>query len=752
LYLAVLHPIGACYPKIAERGVLQRVSNFKYRAFISYSHRDTPFARWLHSALERYRVDGDLAGRKNSTGTLPKSLRPIFRDREEFSAGHSLTEQTLAALDASQFLIVLCSPNAAISKYVNEEVRHFKANGGASRVIPIIVDGEPSDAQRECFPPALRFKLGPDGVLTDQAKEPLAADARPQGDGKEIAKQKVIAGLLGLGLDEVMRRAERARKRRTRFVASLAASFLLLAVAAAGSAVYAYQKLAESNERLDEAIEIAYGIVTTATAMSDRYGIPQDLTLDLLGQAENALNGLIARGANTEMLQHRKALMLISFSDSYRLLGRYDEAISRATEGRDILAGLVDRTPRDVEWQDEFAVAEYKIGDVQFYWGRLNEAMEQFHLSLQSFQKRPDRSLRGPLSFAGAASTPYYWYWANAKLALMEISVGDTKDALSNVWTAQSLAERVAYENPSDVLGKRNLGLSHMVVCLIMQGHGDYVTAVDHCRAAVSKLQAIVAEDGSNSRWQRDLAWTQLELAGALAKLGAVDETVSLLRSAVSVDERLVSTDPKNILWKWHLWAAYFRLAQSQMRLGKLDEGLVQCRAAYALAEPEALRDQRNFLFRRQLAWSHLCVGDAKKALSDSAGALTSYRGGVEELQRLAELDTISAARKFDLVWAYNKTGDALLAQGHREEAVALFHKAAALAEQITNADRDNVDWEDALIWTQWRISQQEKETPARLKDLVARLNKRKSENRLSADLAWLLPVAETQLARLSNG
>jgi hypothetical protein len=93
-----------------------------------------------------------------------------------------------------------------------------------------------------------------------------------------------------------------------------------------------------------------------------------------------------------------------------------------------------------------------------------------------------------------------------------------------------------------------------------------------------------------------------------------------------------------------------------------------------------------------------------------------------------------------------------LLAQGHREEAVALFRKAAALAEQIANADRDNADWEDALIWAEWRISQQGQETPAGLKDLVARLNKRKSENRLSADLARLLPIAEAQLARLSNG
>ena len=54
-------------------------------------------------------------------------MRPIFRDREDFSAGHSLTAQTIAALEASQFLVVICSPAAAQSAYVDEEVRYREA-------------------------------------------------------------------------------------------------------------------------------------------------------------------------------------------------------------------------------------------------------------------------------------------------------------------------------------------------------------------------------------------------------------------------------------------------------------------------------------------------------------------------------------------------------------------------------------------------------------------------------------------------
>jgi len=236
---------------VAETGAV------KYRAFLSYSHRDTSWGKWLHRALEGYRTDKDLVGRVTSAGPVSKTLRPIFRDREDFSAGHSLTAQTLAALEASQFLIVLCSSNAAQSKYVNEEVRRFKVLGRADRVIPVIVDGEPGDPERECFPPALRFKVGPDGVFTDEYEEPIAADARPQRDGKELAKLKVVAAVLGLGLDEIVRRAKRAQRRRNRNWAALAGVFLLLVMTTIGTAVSAYQKYLESANHLDELIESA---------------------------------------------------------------------------------------------------------------------------------------------------------------------------------------------------------------------------------------------------------------------------------------------------------------------------------------------------------------------------------------------------------------------------------------------------------------------------------------------------------------
>jgi hypothetical protein len=58
-------------------------------------------------------TDRDLIGRQTAMGLIPKTLRPVFRDRDDFTAGHSLSEQTLAALDDSAAFIVLGSPDAA---------------------------------------------------------------------------------------------------------------------------------------------------------------------------------------------------------------------------------------------------------------------------------------------------------------------------------------------------------------------------------------------------------------------------------------------------------------------------------------------------------------------------------------------------------------------------------------------------------------------------------------------------------------
>jgi tetratricopeptide (TPR) repeat protein len=192
----------------------------KYWAFISYSHRDTRWADWLHKSLESYRPPKELVGTMGPRGMVPKRLSPVFRDREELPSATDLGRLLNEALESSRCQIIICSPQSAKSRWVNEEILTFKRLGREDRVFCLIIGGEPNASDipgreaEECFPPALRFKLGPDGTLSDQRTEPIAADARPGKDGRQNAKLKLIAGLLGVGFDSLRRREQQRRNRR----------------------------------------------------------------------------------------------------------------------------------------------------------------------------------------------------------------------------------------------------------------------------------------------------------------------------------------------------------------------------------------------------------------------------------------------------------------------------------------------------------------------------------------------------------
>jgi hypothetical protein len=305
---------------------------YKYRAFLSYSHRDMAWAKWLHRALEGYRIDKDLVGRETAHGPVPKTLRPIFRDREDFPAGHSLTEQTVAALEASQFLIVICSPRAAQSAYVSEEIRWFKALGRAACVIPVIVDGEPGDPERECFPPALRFKVNADGWLTRECESPIAADARPQGDGKETAKQKIIAGLLGIALDEIMRRAVRARKRRNLFRTGAGVASVVVVVAAVlgwwgSNSLYLQLRSAEDVNFSRDTADICEG--TNSMEVAEKWRI---------ALAAECVKTFVQVLADVPPRTRVPARVLTSFRESIALLQKFREQGKLTSEQSELLA------------------------------------------------------------------------------------------------------------------------------------------------------------------------------------------------------------------------------------------------------------------------------------------------------------------------------------------------------------------------------------------------------------------------------
>lgn len=211
---------------------MTKIQQKEYFAFISYQRKDEEWAERLRNKLEHYRLPSSV---RKQDASLPKEVRPIFRDALEL-AGGVLAKEIETALQNSKYLIVICSPNSAKSSWVNKEIQTFIDLGREDRIIPFIIDGTPfsDDEDTECFPPALRSLKGEKELLGININE-LSRDA---------ASIKVVARMLGLKFDTLWQRFEREKNRKRLMVIG---GTLIFAFVSLGVGVY----IAHQNRELD---------------------------------------------------------------------------------------------------------------------------------------------------------------------------------------------------------------------------------------------------------------------------------------------------------------------------------------------------------------------------------------------------------------------------------------------------------------------------------------------------------------------
>jgi WD40 repeat protein len=194
-----------------------------YDAFISYSRADEEFARRLEGQFERYRPPRPIGRRR------PR----IFRDVQDL-VGNDLPAAIQDAIARSRHLIVVCSPRARASAYVEKEIDAFAATHGTESIVAALIDGRPN------------HEVSPDDSLQDQAfpaalcrlfAEPLAADFRPHEADSRLgswarrreARFALLASVLGVEKEELLRR-QRARTIRRVVAGTLVALGVLLVV------------------------------------------------------------------------------------------------------------------------------------------------------------------------------------------------------------------------------------------------------------------------------------------------------------------------------------------------------------------------------------------------------------------------------------------------------------------------------------------------------------------------------------------
>ncbi|HEX4295057.1 MAG TPA: toll/interleukin-1 receptor domain-containing protein [Rhizomicrobium sp.] len=345
----------------------------RYWAFISYSHRDAAFGRRLHRRLENYALPRRLVGRNTAHGAVPKKLAPIFRDREELPAAHDLSAEVRAALKASRSLIVVCSPSSAASQWVGREIEVFRELHPGRPILAALRDGEPAD----CFPEALHG-IGPGGVPI----EPLAADFRRGRDGEHLGLLKLVAGIIGLGLDELVQRdAHRRNQRVTAVTAAALAAVIVMSVLTG----YALNARHEAERQRAEAEGLVEYMLTDLRDKLKGVG-----RLDVMTAVnERALK--YYRHENLERLPanslEQRARILHAMGDDDETRGRGEIALSEFREARRTTTLLLAEAPDDPERILDQAQSDYFIGSHEFNGQRYEAARRDF-LAYEALTKK----------------------------------------------------------------------------------------------------------------------------------------------------------------------------------------------------------------------------------------------------------------------------------------------------------------------------------------------------------------------------
>jgi tetratricopeptide (TPR) repeat protein len=649
----------------------------RYYAFLSYSHKDKELADWLHRELEKFRVPHALAGKLTANGVVPRRLTPIFRDEQDLSAGGDLAQEIKAALAASQFLVVLCSPTAATSRWTNAEIESFKRTRPEGCVLAAVVAGEPfaSDIPgreaEECFPPALRYKYDRRGHRTAKRAEPLAADFREAGEGRRLAFLKLVAGMLGVGLDDLVQREQTRHHRR---LAWLAAGSLAGMAVTSTLAVTAFQARNAARDQRRE----AEGLVAFMLGdLKDK--------LEPIGKLD-ALDGVGARVlsyysrqdaselSDAALLQRSRALSLMAEVANSR--GDLPTALALYREAAAGTAEAVSRDPTDPQRLYDHAQNQFYFADIAMQQGRMDRAEGAF----REYKRLADKMV---------TLAPDNMKWrmevqnADANLALVLSAQRRFQEAATQWGQAYKMIDALATADPANRDYQQSLAESLAWYADAARDAGDLKRSTGLRERNVALLKNFQASTGDVS-WGQRLVPAERALGVLYASQGRMADATEHLRAAVTTGVGLMQIEPANTKWQVYLAKAQNSLAEELIATGASGEAAsivkVVCDTYGNLLRKDAtVQDSRSGVRDCWLLRAQLAANAGNFAL-----AMTAAGRAVEIGKTVKGTDTV--ADHFPLARAYRILGDMKQASGDESGAKDAWN--AGLAQMPPGAER----------------------------------------------------------------
>ncbi|MBS0482152.1 MAG: toll/interleukin-1 receptor domain-containing protein [Proteobacteria bacterium] len=497
----------------------------RYRAFISYSHADEKFARWLHHRLENCRLPKGAGSRRDQ-------LRPIFLDRAELAAGPDLSLQVREALSVSAALVVIASPAARASEWVTREIDLFRTLHPERPILACLIEGEPEAA----FPDALARR-------GDRSVEPLASDFRKNGDGRNLGLIKLVAGLTGLPLDHLIQRDAQFRHRR---VMAVTAAAMALSVVLAALLVMAVRERAEAlRQRAD-----AEGMVEfMLTDLRDKLkGVGR---LEIMDSVNKKAMDHYTSDQNLDALPgdvlQRRARLLTAMGEDDNSAGDTAGAAKKFSESYRVTANLLKREPNNPDRIFNHAQSEYWVGLLPYSRGEKGAAQPHWdaYLALATRLTKID-----PANLKWRQEVAY----AEADLcALAQRRPTQSALALQHCRAAVAVTGKIAREEPKSLEAQLDYGesLAWQADAALMAGRNGEALALRQQRSTLAS--ALPARFPGDARALQAQLQAALGLAQAHVDADEPAKARVVAEKALILSGRLLVRDPKNKAWAgWH--------------------------------------------------------------------------------------------------------------------------------------------------------------------------------------------------------
>jgi hypothetical protein len=184
----------------------------------------------------------------------------VFRDQTGLAVTPALWSSIRHALDSSDYFVLLASPDAAQSVWVNREVQHWVTTKSPDRILPVVTDGV-WDWDPAAGDFAAESTAVPDALLGVFTEEPFYLDLRWARKERHLSLRhsrfrdaiaRLAAPMHGINKDDLEGEDVRQHRRARGLVSAAVVLLVTLALVASGVGVLAVHNAGRANTAVAE--------------------------------------------------------------------------------------------------------------------------------------------------------------------------------------------------------------------------------------------------------------------------------------------------------------------------------------------------------------------------------------------------------------------------------------------------------------------------------------------------------------------